>query len=130
VSSPSNDNLDVTVARLENLPKLYKSLGTAAQLPLIESKSKAYVIGHPRGSGLQISLHDSRLIDVDDDERLIHYRTPTDPGSSGSPVFNDQWDVIGIHHGGSSTTPRLHGTGSYEANEAIALAAVRRKLNS
>jgi V8-like Glu-specific endopeptidase len=129
VSSAAKDNLDVTVARLEPLPSQCHSLTAAAQLPLIEDKAKAYVVGHPRGSGLQISLHDSRLLDIDDDERLIHYRTPTDPGSSGSPVFNAAWEVIGVHHAGSSKTPRLHGSGSYEANEAIALRAVRLKLN-
>ena len=97
--------------------------------PLIDAKAKAYVVGHPRGSGLQISLHDSLLLDIDDDDCLVHYRTPTDPGSSGSPVFNKQWDVIAVHHSGSAKTPRLHGDGHYEANEGIALSAVRRKLN-
>jgi V8-like Glu-specific endopeptidase len=75
-------------------------------------------------------LHDSVLLDIDDDERLVHYRTPTDPGSSGSPVFNVDWEVIAVHHGGSSETPRLRGDGRYEANEGIALSAVRRKLNA
>ena len=94
----------------------------------MEARARAYVVGHPRGGGLQVALHDSRLIDVDDDERLLHYRTPTDPGSSGSPVFNEAWEVMGLHHAGSATTPRLHGTGTYEANEAIALGAIRRKI--
>jgi len=123
-------DLDVTIVRLEGLGERPAGLKGAAVLPLIDSKSKAYVVGHPRGSGLQIALHDSLLLDIDDDERLVHYRTPTDPGSSGSPVFNAQWEVIALHHGGSSTTPRLHGSGSYEANEGIALAAIKRKLNA
>lgn len=122
------DNLDVTIVRLEGLNDRFAGLPTADVLPLIDAKAKAYVVGHPRGSGLQISLHDSLLLDIDDDERLVHYRTPTDPGSSGSPVFNAQWEVIAVHHGGSNTTPRLHGKGNYEANEGIALSAARRKL--
>jgi hypothetical protein len=125
---PQKDHLDVTVARLQGLDDAYAMLRAAPQLPLIDPKSKAYVVGHPRGSGLQISLHDSLLLDIDDDERLVHYRTPTDPGSSGSPVFNSDWEVIAFHHGGSAATPRLHGEGRYEANEGIALNAVRRRL--
>jgi len=39
----------------------------------------------------------------------MHYRTPTDPGSSGSPVFNAKWEVVALHHAGSPATPRLHG---------------------
>lgn len=124
-----HDELDVSIVWLEALG-FEAGLPTAAQLPLLGPKAKSYVVGHPLGGGLQVSLHDSLLLDIDDDGRLIHYRTPTEPGSSGSPVFNGQWQVIGIHHGGSSNTPRLRGAGSYEANEGISLAAIRHKLRS
>jgi Trypsin-like peptidase domain len=124
------ENLDATVVRLEGIGDASVGLETARQLPVIEPTTKAYVVGHPRGGGMQISLHDSTLMDIDDDERLVHYRTPTDPGSSGSPVFNAQWEVIALHHGGSKDTPRLHGQGHYEANEGITVNAIRRKLAS
>jgi len=124
-----SENLDITIVRLEGLAPTAQPLKLAGMLPLVDPKAKAYVIGHPRGSGLQISLQDSLLLDIDDEERLVHYRTPTDPGSSGSPVFNTRWEVMALHHGGSRETPRLHGSGKYEANEGIALAAVKRKLN-
>jgi len=114
--------------RLAGLKADAATLTCTPDPPVIESKSKAYVVGHPRGAGLQISLHDSRLLDVDDEWRLMHYRTPTDPGSSGSPVFNEDWQVMALHHAGTSETPRLHGDGTYEANEGIVLSAIRRKL--
>lgn len=123
------DRLDVTLVRLQAPSVPPVPLAAAAALPLVEARARAYVVGHPRGGGLQVALHDSHLIDIDDDERLVHYRTPTDPGSSGSPVFNAAWEVIALHHAGSSTTPRLRGTGTYEANEAIALGAIVRKAN-
>ena len=128
VPSATNEELDVTIVRLAAPAQAQTPLVTAAALPLVEAKARAYVVGHPRGAGLQVALHDSRLIDVDDHERLLHYRTPTDPGSSGSPVFNEAWEVIGLHHAGSASTPRLHGAGTYEANEAIALGAIRRRI--
>lgn len=128
-SSPV-ERLDCCIVRLEGLPAGMAPLKIAEQLPLIDNKSRAYVIGHPQGGGLQVSLHDSLLLDVDDEERLLHYRTPTDPGSSGSPVFNTQWDVIALHHSGSSKTPRLHGSGTYEANEGITLGAIRKALHA
>jgi len=124
------ENLDATIVRLKELGGSFVGLDTADRLPLIEPTTKAYVVGHPRGSGLQISLHDSTLVDIDDDQRLVHYRTPTDPGSSGSPVFNAQWEVIALHHGGSRETPRLHGQGHYEANEGIAVHGIQQKLAS
>jgi hypothetical protein len=127
------DHLDVTIVRIERtdgMTSVLPCLDFTPRLPLIDAKARAYVVGHPLGSGLQVSLHDSELLDIDDDQRLVHYRTPTDPGSSGSPVFNGSWKVIALHHGGSSITPRLHGRGKYEANEGISLGAVRRRLNA
>jgi len=130
LGGPVAGSLDVTVVRLKQISGSYKRLPTSAALPLVEPRAKAYVVGHPRGSGLQISLHDSLLLDVDDSESLLHYRTPTDPGSSGSPVFNTEWEVIALHHSGSSKTPRLHGSGNYEANEGIALSAIRAAMGA
>jgi V8-like Glu-specific endopeptidase len=131
LGTSSDDALDVTIVTLQPMTQStphMSSLRAADQLPLIQDKAKAYVVGHPLGGGLQISLHDSVLLDVDDAQRLVHYRTPTDPGSSGSPVFNTEWQVIGLHHGGSGKTPRLRGTGDYEANEAISLLAIREHM--
>jgi V8-like Glu-specific endopeptidase len=85
-----------------------------------------YVIGHPRAGGLQMSLHDSLLLARDRHERLLHYRTPTEAGNSGSPVFNEDWNVLALHHGGSANMPRLHPeAGFYEANEGILLKAIQ-----
>lgn len=129
VKNGDGDALDCTIVLLRNLPADAPVLNATSDLPLISPLTKAFVAGHPRGAGLQIALHDSSLIDIDDDERLLHYRTPTDPGSSGSPVFNADWEVMALHHAGTTATPRLHGNGTYEANEGISIAAIRRKLN-
>lgn len=57
----------------------------------------ANVIHHPDGLP-ELVLRDNRLIDRD--ESVLVYRTRTQPGSSGSPVFNDQWEVIAVHFWG------------------------------
>jgi V8-like Glu-specific endopeptidase len=73
------------------------------------------------------SIHDSRLIDHE--APVLHYRTPTELGSSGSPVFNSQWKLIGLHHAGSSQLPRLNGKGgTYQANEGIWIQSIRQAL--
>jgi len=34
------------------------------------------------------------------DTQVVQYTTSTEPGSSGSPVFNDDFEVVAIHHSG------------------------------
>jgi endonuclease G len=56
------------------------------------------VIQHPDGKPKQIALQQNELIDRLDD--FLHYQTDTAPGSSGSPLYNNQWEVVGLHHSG------------------------------
>ncbi|KQS31039.1 phospholipase D-like domain-containing protein [Dyadobacter sp. Leaf189] len=56
------------------------------------------VIEHPNGLPKQIGLRENQLIDVLDN--FLHYKTDTAPGASGSPVFNERWEVVGLHHSG------------------------------
>jgi V8-like Glu-specific endopeptidase len=56
------------------------------------------IIQHPDGQPKQIALQQNELIDRLD--HFIHYHTDTSPGSSGSPLYNNQWEVIGLHHSG------------------------------
>lgn len=54
------------------------------------------IVQHPGGGMKQVSFRENVLIDQD--ESYLVYETDTEPGSSGSPVFNDQWDLVAIHH--------------------------------
>jgi endonuclease G len=70
--------------------------------PLIAAEGKAIIgdfvtiVQHPEGHEKQVALRENRVVDVLDD--FLHYSTDTQPGSSGSPVFNDQWEVVALHH--------------------------------
>jgi V8-like Glu-specific endopeptidase len=78
-----------------------------------------YIIGHPSGRDLELSLQDNYLLACN--EMLMHYRTPTEPGSSGSPVFeSNAWEVVALHHKGKEKMKRIDGEdGYYQANEGI-----------
>ncbi len=62
---------------------------------------RVYIIQHPRGEAKKIGMIHNVVTDVTDD--VLQYRTDTDAGSSGSPVFNEQWQVVGLHHRWEST---------------------------
>ncbi|MFD8819784.1 trypsin-like serine peptidase [Streptomyces sp. NPDC059627] len=65
------------------------------------------IVGHPSGRLKELALRDNKvLVRLDD---FLHYRTDTEPGNSGSPVFNDQWEVVALHHSGvPETDPQGH----------------------
>jgi len=132
-SSPVG-KLDATLLRLAPGVELAVGLPLAKYLPTLDSKSRVYVIGHPEGRELTYSLQDNRLLDhegptagtpVDPEVRKLHYRAPTEHGSSGSPVFNSRWDVIGLHRAGGQLQ-RLNGNSDeWPANEGVWIQSIR-----
>jgi endonuclease G, mitochondrial len=78
--------------------------------PLVEQLGKVIVgeyvtiVQHPSGLPKQVALRENQVVDLL--PRFLHYETDTEPGSSGSPVFNDQWQVVALHH---ASVPRGNG---------------------
>lgn len=78
--------------------------------PLIEEQGKVLlgelvnIVQHPRGDRKRLGLRQNEVVDLLD--LFVHYETDTSPGSSGSPVFNEQWEVVALHHSG---VPRKEG---------------------
>lgn len=75
---------------------------------LVHQQGKAVVgewlniVGHPQGRLKEVALRHNGL--VNELDHFLHYRTDTEPGNSGSPVFNDQWEVVALHHSGIPAT--------------------------
>jgi V8-like Glu-specific endopeptidase len=73
-------------------------------IPLIAQSGKALigepvnVIQHPAGAPQQIAIRNNNITDIFDS--FLHYAADTEPGSSGSPVFNMQWELAALHHSG------------------------------
>jgi len=102
------------------------------------------VIGHPEGGSLSVSVLGSldetqaTLVDMgpkgnSSSPIFLHYRTPTEQGNSGSPVFEvDRWRVVALHHAGydqASGRAKLGGkAGSNFANEGIWIESIREAM--
>jgi len=63
-----------------------------------EGIERLNIIHHPGGDYQQISIRENEFDKILDN--TIWYKTDTAQGSSGSPVFNDQWQVVALHHSG------------------------------
>lgn len=77
------------------LPGDYPILPLGGSKP-VEPEARVYIIQHPNGGQKQIGMHNNLVSHADDE--VIRYLTDTLPGSSGSPVFNDWWEVVALHH--------------------------------
>lgn len=65
-----------------------------SQMPPVDSR--VCIIQHPNGRPKQIAFQHNLVRAVKTD--VVQYWTDTDAGSSGSPVFDEQWRVVGLHH--------------------------------
>lgn len=91
-----------------------------------KTPDRIFVIGHPDGRGLEVSLSDNDVIDHElrDTPRpavcRIHYGAPTEAGMSGSPVLDARtFAVLAIHRMGRARAFRPYQAKSpYLANEA------------
>jgi V8-like Glu-specific endopeptidase len=84
------------------------------------------IIQHPGGAPKTIGLYHNVL--SYHDNRIIDYYTDTLPGSSGSPVFDSAWRLVGIHRqGGYLYNPQ--GSGTIYTNRGTSIDAVASALS-
>ena len=62
------------------------------------------MVHHPDGRPKQVALRQNLLISRTDGD--LWYATETAPASSGAPVFNDSWQVVGVHRAGAPARDR------------------------
>lgn len=101
----TSKDLDFSVIAVREQPlDAQVPLSAFGFLPLLENLGKAFegewltIIQHPNGERKQLCVRENRLIKRE--ENVLWYSTDTMPGSSGSPVFNNDWFVVALHHSG------------------------------
>jgi endonuclease G len=133
--SDSVDGLDFTLIALGERMGGDDPLDRFGFAPLSDASDKhmlgevANIIQHPQGRRKQIVLRENQLVGRDELARVLHYVADTEPGSSGSPVFNNSWEVIALHHWGG---PWLEGEdlvgAARDINEGIRISAIVKFL--
>jgi len=92
----TNPTLDYTVVQLRDPPSFGSPL--KLQPAVIGRDERVSIIQHPGGHFKKISMQNNFVAYAD--RQVVQYTTSTLPGSSGSPVFNDAFEVVAIHHSG------------------------------
>jgi len=89
----------------------------------------ANIVQHPDGRFKEVVLRENRL--VSRLSHVLHYVADTEPGSSGSPVFNNQWQAVALHHWGGPWRQRRDPDGNLlprYVNEGIRISAIVGEL--
>ncbi len=130
------EGLEAEIELQESLPLRHTTQAGQAPRETPARAPRVYVVGHPNGRGLEITFEHNYIIDHElrnaaakatPQPVRIHYRAPTEPGNSGSPVFSAaSLKLIGLHH---STTDAPIGRPLkpgevYKANEGLWIQAI------
>ena len=87
------------------------------------------IIQHPGSSYKKIVLRNNQLVAQSED--VLHYNATVISGSSGSPVFNDKFEPIALHHRREASRTALTQKGSpgpKEIAEGIRVSAIVKKM--
>jgi len=120
----SNKDLDYTIVQIEGVP------GTEwgwLSMPngQIKYDERVNIIQHPYGQPKQISLQNNFVSYVGGN--VVQYVTSTAQGSSGSPVLNDKWEVVALHHAGGNI-PEPTTNRRFYRNEGILIEKIMNDL--
>ncbi len=56
------------------------------------------ILQHPAGGPMEMGFSSNGITDIYDDIHRVQYVTSAAGGSSGSPCFDDAWDLVALHH--------------------------------
>ncbi len=136
VSDPVN-GLDYTLIAVGNRVDGSRSLDYFGWCALSDANDKhalgeiANIVQHPDGRYKEVVLRENQLVARLD--LVLHYVADTEPGASGSPVFNNEWEAIALHHWGGPWRQRVDPDGKeldLEVNEGIRISAIVNDLRN
>lgn len=119
------DKLDYALLRIAGRPG--ETRGWVRQVnakhPFVRD-SALFIAQHPQGAPMKLAL-DTRAI-VKTLPGRVRYRTNTEPGSSGSPCFDQNWDLVALHHLGEPVPNAVQP----KWNEGLPMAAIVAQMQT
>lgn len=117
----TNRELDYALVRVKNEPGKawgFLKLDPKASVAVGED---VVIIQHPSGQPKQIAIVDNEV--AYEQAPVVQYLTDTMPGSSGSPVFDQNWKVVALHHSGG-WFPQPAADSTHYRNEGILVSSL------
>jgi len=91
--------------------------------PALAPDQPIVIVQHPNGEPLKLAIDTNAIIGVTGTR--VRYRTNTEPGSSGSPVFDGHLQLVALHHAGDPDYSDLHNA---EYNQGIPIELVKASI--
>jgi V8-like Glu-specific endopeptidase len=108
---PNTNNLDYALLRLEGEPgndpiggkatgesRAWMSMPQEAHS--FTANSPLFIVQHPDRKPMKLALDTEAVIGLNGNGTRVEYTTNTEPGSSGSPCFDQKWNLVALHHSG------------------------------
>ena len=108
---PAADELDYALIRLAEpigdqpvgkndaaAPRSWISL--SAQSVDVDAPRMIAILQHPRARPMKLSIGMVERLVRNTAGNRVRHGVPTEPGSSGSPLFDHDWNLIALHHSG------------------------------
>ena len=117
----TNAALDYTVIRLQSRPSASGPIAAGDEWGTIRLNSsvrffrdqRLNIIQHPQGRQKELVVQDNKIDRLF--QNAVRYTADTEPGSSGSPVFDNHWRLVALHHSGGDR----NANGQFINNEGI-----------
>ena len=111
-------DLDFALLRVEPAIKEAKTLRCVEFAGARADKGDTlHMLQHPLGQVMQLTLSGNAVTYVSEDQTRLEYLTPTAKGSSGSPCFNQDWEVVALHR--AAETRRLEPVGLVTIKQGV-----------
>lgn len=113
LDEPAPNELDYAILQLEDepppvrddQPRGFYQLG---EQPQPHPDSALFIMQHPRGRATELAMDFKAVIGPNKGRTRVHYRTNTEPGSSGSPCFSSSFEVVALHQAGDPDFDPAH----------------------
>jgi hypothetical protein len=94
--SPTSE-LDFVILRMGEPRKNIRKLAESTTVGL---KNGVNILQHPMGDEMKLAvgLTNDTIVSIDEDRGIFQYVTRASKGSSGAPCFDNQWNLVGMHH--------------------------------
>jgi hypothetical protein len=97
--SPVENGLDYVLLQVDNRITQINGIQPAPyELSQPTKGMGVHILQHPQGDTMKLAINDNGITGIYQSDGLIQYVTRALGGSSGAPCFNEEWQVVALHH--------------------------------